>query len=1242
MKLTEIYEKYISLDYRKRILIFVVLVLLVRLVFIHKIDMEIDTYYYACLTQDIKTAIVTGKIFTTPINHEHYRGIEYRSPLFSFLAAIISLIIGNIEASLIAVSLIAGCILVIPVFLLARRLWGDPAGELAALIVTFSPHLVLYSITGRSESLYTVLFTFAVYFVILAYEQNKWKDFILAGVFWGLAYQTRFEALAAAFTTLFLFFFGLIDKRFKKNNAEYLRKTGAFLLVFFLVILPYTVIIFKTSGELSLASPSKKLYDLKESLWIISEQPGGYSSFMYNYGISGEKSYSELKSLIKQTPDEMLSKNTGIVLSAIIRSIPINLRMILVNFNILILLFLITPVLAKWKLKDPRIAILWLYLLTAIPIVLLSYWDSDPRYYSFFIPLLAINTGGIIKSLYEGKKPSPVENEKLKSIFTWVLIPGALLLSWYFYNGNAMAPGWLELNFKDTVIALHKSLIILMIIFAGTGILALLLSIIWKRIFLFFTIPAGGLGILVVLAGFLEAKKTEPVQISVFFTQQFYAPVRSVILWLFVAGLLYEALLFVCKRFQKVCDLNKALITVCLIFLVLINIHNIITVNKNLEVFRYLNYHPEAVSAIKSKGLNPISAMCLHPQDAFALGAKWLKVPPETDFVKFQQLVEKDKPDCVITDSKTVAGTSFRPVYPIFMIMRENSALTELKYYEKNNFRLNENLIKVWVYQRKKDEEKKSEVREGKPETGGKGNFTTEALRRRGKGWKFEGGNETIEKIQQRSFDFAQDDRQVALQQARGVFSGNLSTAGRGFSTLSNQRTEAGDGKGEKRIFTTEALRTLRRERKGKAEEGIFDLISDFQLPTSIFGFPLCDLCGSVVKFPGFYPGFTGLPGGIDFSINDCERGFLTDSASLFSPIASKSVALAPQPWGKFHNDLRNTGRSPYEGPGMGAEVAWKFKAGHEIFSSPVVSKKGQVIFGCDDSNVYAVNFKGGLAWKYKTDYYASASPGLSPDGTVYIGSDDQHLYSISPKGKLNWRFKTKYFVSSGAVVTKSGRIIVCGEDNFVYCLNNKGNLIWKYKTGGEIIGTPAISGSTLYVTCQDGNLYYISMKGNLVRKFKAGGELISSPAVSDDGIIYFGSDNHNLYAVTGKGKLKWKYKTGGAVLSSPAIAPDGTILFGSKDGYLYALSPKGKLRWKFETGFSVESSPAVDAIGRVYFGSHDRCIYGLSPEGKLLWKVETGGAVYSSPAIGPDGTIYAGSMDKYLYAVRKSSPRRH
>lgn len=1168
MKLTEIYEKYINLDYRKRILIFVVLVLLVRLVFIHKLDMEIDTYYYACLTQDIKTAIVTGKIFTSPINHEHYRGIEYRSPLFSLLAAIISLVIGNIEASLIAVSLIAGCILVIPVFLLARRLWGDPAGELAGLIVMFSPHLILYSITGRSESLYTMFFTFAVYFVTLAYEQNKWKDFIMAGVFWGLAYQTRFEALAAAFTTLFLFFFGLIDKRFKKDNAEYLRKIGTFLLMFFLVILPYTLIIFRTSGEVTLASPSKKLYDLKESLWIISEQPGGYSSFMYNYGISGEKSYSELKSLIKQTPDEMLSENTGIILPAIIRSIPINIRMILVNFNILILLFLVVPPLTKWKLRDPRIAVLWLYLLTAIPIVLLSYWDSDPRYYSFFIPLLAINAGGIIKSLYEGRKPSPVENEKLKTIFTWVLIPGALLLSWYFYNGNAMAPGWLEINFRDMVIALHKSLVILMIIFAGTGILALLLSIIWKRIFLFATIPAGGLGILVLMAGFLEAKKTDPVQISVFFTQHFYAPVRSVILWLFVAGMLYESILFVCKRFPKACDLNQALIKVSLVFLVLINIHNIMAVNKNLEVFRYLNYHPEAVNVIKEKGLKPLSVMCLHPRDAFALGAKWLKVPPETDFVKFQKLVEKDKPDCIITDSKAMAGTSFRPVYPIFLVLREQGALTELKYYEKNNFRLDENLIKVWVYQKRDVGGQRSEAGEGNGKDGSK--------------------------------------------------------------------------KGEKGNFTTEAQRSLRGEERGMAEVGGLKAESRWKNYSSVFFFSLCDLCASVVELPGYYPGFTGLPGKVDLTVSAGKMSALTDSSSLFRPIVSKSAVLAPQPWGKFHNDLRNTGRSPYEGPGVGAEVAWKFKAGHEIFSSPVVSKKGHVIFGCDDSHVYAVNFQGREAWKYKTDYYASASPGLSPDGTVFIGSDDQYLYSISSAGKLNWRFKTGYFISSGAVVTKSGRIIACGEDSFVYCLDNKGKLIWKYKTGGEIIGTPAISGSTIYVTCQDGNLYYISMKGQLIRKFKAGGELISSPAVSDDGRICFGSDNHNLYAVTGKGKLKWKYKTGGAVLSSPAIAPDGTIIFGSKDGYLYALSSGGKLLWKFETGFSVESSPAVDAAGRVYFGSHDRCIYGLSPKGKLLWKVETGGAVYSSPAIGPDGTVYAGSMDKCLYAVRGILPQRH
>ena len=175
--------------------------------------------------------------------------------------------------------------------------------------------------------------------------------------------------------------------------------------------------------------------------------------------------------------------------------------------------------------------------------------------------------------------------------------------------------------------------------------------------------------------------------------------------------------------------------------------------------------------------------------------------------------------------------------------------------------------------------------------------------------------------------------------------------------------------------------------------------------------------------------------------------------------------------------------------------------------------------------------------------------------------------------------------------------------------------------------------------------------------KFPTGERVISSP-VWDNGVVYFGSDDHNLYAVdAATGRQNWKFSTQGPVPATAAIA-GGTVYFGSYDGKFYAVDAQnGKLRWKFSTGgerrfeakgihglqpknqtipdpWDVYLSSPVVAQGTVYFGSGDGNLYALdATSGELRWKFQTGDVVHASPAFA-DGTLYFGSWDTFFYAV--------
>jgi len=84
--------------------------------------------------------------------------------------------------------------------------------------------------------------------------------------------------------------------------------------------------------------------------------------------------------------------------------------------------------------------------------------------------------------------------------------------------------------------------------------------------------------------------------------------------------------------------------------------------------------------------------------------------------------------------------------------------------------------------------------------------------------------------------------------------------------------------------------------------------------------------------------------------------------------------------------------------------------------------------------------------------------------------------------------------------------------------------------------------------------------------KFRTGGEIVSSPLVVGS-TVYIGSRDRHLYALdAASGALRWKLETQGPVNSSAAYR-DGLVYVGSVDGSMYAVdAATGKQRWAFKT----------------------------------------------------------------------------
>jgi hypothetical protein len=228
----------------------------------------------------------------------------------------------------------------------------------------------------------------------------------------------------------------------------------------------------------------------------------------------------------------------------------------------------------------------------------------------------------------------------------------------------------------------------------------------------------------------------------------------------------------------------------------------------------------------------------------------------------------------------------------------------------------------------------------------------------------------------------------------------------------------------------------------------------------------------------------------------------------------------------------------------------------------------------------------------------------------VYVNTEGSFFAFDKDSGTEIWRRdigNSTSFQLSSPIVTPGGTIYVGSMNGNLYSISSSGSVNFVFSTTGPILATPVRNPSSgdIYVAVR-GILYSVS-SGGAIYTFDAGGaEIVATPAIAGT-TVYVGSTNGTLYAIdTNTRALKWRYPATGnlaSILSSPFIDPEGAIVFGASDGHLYAVQDKGtrgELFWNFpETGNigAVESSPARDVnSGIIYFGSDDGHLYAVEP----------------------------------------------
>lgn len=116
-------------------------------------------------------------------------------PLYPFLVGLSSLVFRDIETGGKFVSLLAGSMLVIPVYSLIRFLYGKDAAFIGAFIVAIHPPLIRYSTTILTESTYTTLFVSVLFAGLRAISGGAYVTFFSVGVLLGACYLLKPESI---------------------------------------------------------------------------------------------------------------------------------------------------------------------------------------------------------------------------------------------------------------------------------------------------------------------------------------------------------------------------------------------------------------------------------------------------------------------------------------------------------------------------------------------------------------------------------------------------------------------------------------------------------------------------------------------------------------------------------------------------------------------------------------------------------------------------------------------------------------------------------------------------------------------------------------------------------------------------------------------------------------------------------------------------------------------------------------
>ncbi len=353
--------------------------------------------------------------------------------------------------------------------------------------------------------------------------------------------------------------------------------------------------------------------------------------------------------------------------------------------------------------------------------------------------------------------------------------------------------------------------------------------------------------------------------------------------------------------------------------------------------------------------------------------------------------------------------------------------------------------------------------------------------------------------------------------------------------------------------------------------------------------------------------------------------------------------------WPMAHHDAIQSGRCPSEGP-TNNSINWTTPLSGSLQSTtPIIYKDKVYISTSLPSRLCCYDVKTGEAlWSHALQNTVRSPVVLSD--RVVLGDGNSLYCWDAESGTQLWNSTVTGEILVSPVIYDTS-IYLATWYGIIYCIGlEEGTILWETSLGYDVhftVSSPAVTNNRLYIGSsedEDGKLYGLDpCTGKLLWFFAPGADIKSTPATAY-GHVYVGADNGRIYCVdAATGEPCWTFTAGGDgffIRSSPSIY-NGTVIVGSADQTLYCLDAmKGTLRWSYDTGVFVYSSPVVTS-NRVYLGhlsggsDNVRCL--SADTGEELWTYTTGSTSWSSASLAHEKLFVGGDNELLCFGPPKA-----